>query len=430
MKDLPKFLFFLILLIYPLFSFIVFEGTGMDPNNVFGFICLIFLIYRLLNIYGSGANLIVPYYVIIFGIFTVYTIVSGIFVSNQLMEIGLIKYLYSNPFLLTFIAFLVVENTDFSQKWISLATKILVLTLMLAAIVSIIQIYDPLFFRKADIFVQGLSSDRLSEYYKNNPQEELNGITLFLEGYRFSIYSFINDLSVGIDTIAIFSLLFALKSNSQIKTITIVIAAALVSFLSSSRWIMLNFLVVASQGVWTSENKFSKGMKYSLYFIILLLFMIPILEFSGIDIQRFVQERLMSKSASTRLLAVEVFSRVYPDNPIFGTGGVDTQKMIQLIGGRSSQIHVGYLKLFYYYGLVGGLLYLTFLASFLTRLWKMARQSSYWGGFFAILAFAIANLTLVELNLFYYGLLLALIFSNHFYYKASYGFHTRKTKKN
>ncbi len=123
----------------------------------------------------------------------------------------------------------------------------------------------------------------------------------------------------------------------------------------------------------------------------------------------------MSNSAETRILAFEVFSKVYPENPVIGTGGVNTTKMIQIIGGRSSQIHVGYLSLFYYFGLIGGLLYLAFMGSLLMRLWKRAKKSRYWGGFFALLAFAIANLTLVKLDLFFHGLLLALIFSNHFY---------------
>lgn len=86
-----------------------------------------------------------------------------------------------------------------------------------------------------------------------------------------------------------------------------------------------------------------------------------------------------------------------------------------LLNGRSSQIHVGYLKLFYYYGLVGGILYLTFLGLLLKRMWGIGKVSSYWGGFFAFLAFAIANLTLVKFDLFHYGLLLAILFSNFFY---------------
>lgn len=93
--------------------------------------------------------------------------------------------------------------------------------------------------------------------------------------------------------------------------------------------------------------------------------------------------------------------------------------MVELLAGQSSQIHVGYLKLFYYYGLVGGILYLAFLSSLLVRLWKRAKNSGYWGGFFAVLALSIANLTLFELSLFYYGLLLAIIFANHFHLQES-----------
>ena len=74
---------------------------------------------------------------------------------------------------------------------------------------------------------------------------------------------------------------------------------------------------------------------------------------------------------------------------------------------------MGWLKLFYYYGIVGGLLYIAFIISLLRHLYKLASVSRYWGSFFAFLAFAIANFTLVELNVFYHGLLLAVIYSRY-----------------
>ena len=179
---------------------------------------------------------------------------------------------------------------------------------------------------------------------------------------------------------------------------------------------MLNFLIVGSQNIWNSKNRILNIFKYGLYFITLLTLLILAMKLLGFDIQRFVEKRLMSDDALTRVLAFEVFFEVFPDNPIFGTGGVDTEKMVRLLGGMSSQIHVGFLKLFYYYGLIGGLLYISFMVSFLIRLRKMAKYSGYWGGFFAILIFFIANLTLFELSLFYYGPILAIIFANHFYF--------------
>ncbi len=429
LRNMPKFLFFLILILYPLFSIVVYEGIGMNINFVFGLVCLCFLIFRIYSIYWAGYNLRIPYYIIIFGIFITYAILCNIFVSIELKTEGAVKYLYSNAFLATFIAFLVCENTNFPPKWIKFAINVLGLTLILSAIVSVIQISKPLFLIKDDYFIPGLSFERLTEYYNNHGKERMGLINRFLNGYRFSIYSYINATSVGIDSLAILSLLIALKANHWIKTVIWVIAAAFVSFLSSSRWIMLNFLIIVSQNIWLTKNKILNIIKYGVFGISLMLILIPALKFLGIDIQQFIEGRLTDNSANTRIIAFEVFFKVYPDNPIFGTGGVDTAKMQQLLGGRSSQIHVGYLKLFYYYGLVGGCLYLAFLVSLLVRLWKRARESDYWGGFFAILAFAIANLTLVVFDLFYYGLLLALIFSNHFYNENRKSADILQTKK-
>ncbi len=415
LRNLPKFIFSLILVFYPFFSFLVYEGTGVNPDYLFGFICLSILLIKLYAIYSAGENLVVPSYIAIFGVFTAYIILSSIFVSDLFIEKGAVKYFYSNSFIMTFVGFLIIENTCFPKKWIKLAIKILGVVLIISAIVSVIQIFEPLFFIKNRSVIEGFSYDRIAEYYDNNPEEETSSMSRLLDGYRSSIYSYISGLSVGIDTMAIFSLLIALKTKKWVKTALWVIAAALVSFLSSSRWIMVNFLIIGSQNIWISKNKILNTVKYGLYGLTLLVFLVPLLEFSGLDIQRFTEERLTDNSASTRILAFEVFSKVFPDHPVVGTGGVDTQEVQRLLGGRSSQIHVGYLKLFYYYGLIGGLLYLAFLFALLKRMWHMSRSSNYWGGFFAILAFAIANLTLVEFSLFYHGLLLALIFSNHFY---------------
>ncbi|MEX0287525.1 MAG: O-antigen ligase family protein, partial [Flavobacteriaceae bacterium] len=406
MKHLPKLLFFLLLLFYPLFSFFVHLGSGLHPNYAFGLICFVFLAYRLLIIYRDGSNLNVPYYLVLFAIFTTYAIFSNIIASDELEVEGVFKYFYSNPFFLTLIAFLIVENTVFPKRWIKWASNILVGILILAAAVSVIQVFDPLFFNYNADLVGGLSYDRLEEYYRNNPEESSGNVSRFFKNYRLSIYSYITQISVGMDAIAIFSLLIALKSKTWLRSAALIAAAALISFLSSSRWIMLNFLVVASQIVWTAKNKVSSLIKYGLFGIAIILLMIPLLKFSGIDIERFTQDRLLSNSANTRIYAFEVFGKVFPDQPILGTGGVDTPKMERLIQGRTSQIHVGYLKLFYYYGLLGGILYLSFLVSMLVRLWKIGQRTGYWGGFYAILAFAIANLTLVELDMFYHGIIL------------------------
>nr|MUH39299.1 hypothetical protein [Zobellia laminariae] len=392
----------------------VYKVTKMEPNYVLGMIFLVYLAYVLYTLYVTNQALKIPNYVVFFGVFTLYALLCNMFVSDELKEDGIIKYLYSDPLIQTFIAFLVVENISFPSKWMQWALKVLGLTLVLAAIVSVVQTFKPFFLLKTDGLIQGLSYARMQEYYINNPQEVTGDVDRFIDGYRHSIFSYINKVSVGVDTMAIFSILIAINSKKWIKTGLIFVSAATVGFLSSARWIMLNFFVVSSQKVWVGKNKLIKALQYGLYGIVLLTLIVVALSFSGINLEKFVEERLLSDSAGTRLLAFEVFFKVFPHNPILGTMGVDTEEVTRLLGGRSSQIHVGYLKLFYYYGLVGGLIYLTFLGLLLKRMRRIGLKSGYWGGFFAFFAFAVANLTLVIFDLFHYGLMFAIIFTNYY----------------
>jgi hypothetical protein len=419
LQSWPKHLFLFCLLVFPALAYTVTRpAIGITPYMALGIICVTFLIYRLIEIYRKGENLIVPTYIVLFGLFTGYTLYCHMFVSDYFEERG-IKLFFSDSVWLSFLAMIVVENIKFSEKVIFFAQKVLIILLVLASLVSLIQITNPLFMVNDQLLVQGLSYDRMAEYYQGGTQGLSKGqigyIQRFMEGYKLSIFSYINGISVGMDTLAIFSVLIAWNPLRVSTRGFVAVAAAIISFLSSSRWIILGFFIVASQHFLVGRNK----IKRLLYFVIFGVTMILILALGasllGFDVEQYVTQRLLSDSASTRLLAFEVFGKVFPDNPILGTGGVDTTEMVRLLGGQSSQIHVGFLKLFYYYGLLGGALYIAFMFSFMIRLWKRARSSGYWGGFFAILSFFAANLTLFELSIFYFGPLLALIFANHFY---------------
>ena len=72
-----------------------------------------------------------------------------------------------------------------------------------------------------------------------------------------------------------------------------------------------------------------------------------------------------TRTMHTRVIAIEAFIRCFPDAPILGAGntkysagakGQWNYKLTTFLAGRSSQIHVGFLSLFYLYGLVGGTL--------------------------------------------------------------------------
>ncbi len=419
LRNWPKHLFLFCLLVFPAIAYAVTRpAIGITPYMALGIICVTFLIYRLIEIYRKGENLIVPTYIVLFGLFIGYTLYCHMFVSDYFEERG-IKLFFSDTVWLSFLAMIVVENIKFSDTIIKYSKIFLFLMIIVAAIVSIIQISNPLFFLNDQFLVQGISYDRMTIFYNESPEglskAQAAFSQRFLEGYKLSIFSYINGTSVGMDTIAIFSILLSWQPMENTRRGVITIAAGIISFLSSSRWIILGFFIVASQYFFIGKNKLRNFIYFLIFGLLLILLFAIIATLIGFDIEQYVTQRLMSDSALTRLLAFEVFGKVFPDNPILGTGGVDTTEMVRLLGGQSSQIHVGFLKLFYYYGLLGGTLYIAFMFSFMIRLWKRAKSSGYWGGFFAILSFFVANLTLFELSIFYFGPLLALIFANHFY---------------
>lgn len=410
-NDIRALVILSILSVFPFFAYISLDFLGRDPKYIFSFLCYLFLAEFLFSSFKTGRSIRVPYYLIVFGIFNVYAILTGIFVSGHLLKVGLIKFLYSDLFFTSFWVVLLIENTHFPEKFIRVTIQILFATLLIAAVVSVIQISKPLFFVNVDIPLGEDASFESILAFSPVPGEENSVTELIKERRILSIYTWINSRSAGFDAIAVLSLLFGLRTLSLKKKFLAALAGGFISFLSSSRWIMLNFFVVLSQYFVTAKNKFFNIFKL-LFLSVAIIFVIGYgASYFGYDVERFVNERLFDETAGTRLYAFEIFSRVYPTRPILGTGGEDTPDMERLLFGRTSQIHVGYLKLFYYYGLVGGIIYLFFLGVLFWQLWLRARQSSYWGSFFAFLAFAAANLTLVEFDIYYHGLFLALIFS-------------------
>ncbi len=401
-----------ILAVYPFFAFFTEKYLGKNADTLFGALCFLLLGEFILTKFITKGKIKIPMYTMLFGCFFLYAFLMDVLVSGNFFKGSPVNYFYTSDYLRFFIACILIENTKFPKKFIDIAITAMIVVLGLAACVSILQIDNPLFFAKKSFGLSGdLSAERLQYYFSESTEKKSLEIRHMLSGYRHSIYSWIHDLSVGIDSIAVLSILLGLKHLSKLKRLVIYGSGALVSFLVSSRWVLLNFFVVASQSFWFKKNKIIYALKYSLYGVGLLVMMAYAASFMGIDVEKFVEDRLMSDSALTRLYAFEVFGKVFPDNPILGTGGEDTPEMLRLIKGRTSQIHVGYLKLFYYYGIIGGLLYLTFLGSFLLNLWRRAKRTGFWGSFFAILAFAVANLTLYETDLFFHGPMLAILFA-------------------
>lgn len=403
----------LMLCLYPLYGYMVVSFLHSDPDYLSGLVIYGLGAELLITKFRNNENLRLPGYLLLLGLFTLYIFISKIFISDVVIETGLITYLYRDGFLRATVTLLIIENTRFDRKALDTSLKVLFWILIAAAGVSIIQIDNPLFFRNGG-WLNGYGSfEQYEQYLQNLGPFYIDDVRPVKEGYRYSIYSWISGISVGLDALAIFSILLGIRTLPKLKRYFLIISAGLVSILSSSRWIMLNFIVIFYQRILGKSNRIFYSLQLIFTLAIILATVALTANFLGVDLNQFFKNRLLDSSAGTRLYAFEVFNKVFYDQPIFGTGGVDTPKMLMLIQGKTSQIHVGWLKLFYYYGLVGGVIYIVFIISLLRYLYQLAITSNYWGSFFALLAFVLANFTLVELSVFYHGILLAMIFSRY-----------------
>ena len=139
---------------------------------------------------------------------------------------------------------------------------------------------------------------------------------------------------------------------------------------------------------------------------------------SDIDSNKYVEDRILSKSADTRLLAVDLFLKYFPQKPMFGSGIHVDDNLRRELAGRSSQIHVGVLSHLYEFGIIGSLLF--FLAWFFIakKFYITAKTTGQYGIFIGFLCFLFANLTLVEYSMFYMGIIFLFIFNR--YYSTRY----------
>ncbi len=374
-------------------------------------------ILLLLSLFGlffvRGRKYKLPTYGIVFLSFCIYTILSDLYLTPK--EFGF-KYVYSNEFIGTIFVFFIIENGIYKNHG-KLYLKINEIILIIALIVIVIQQ-----FVNSNFLV---NQDYRSAYYAYESSFEARLPSIF-STFGGSIY-------VGFAFVPVFAIILAEKIKSDTKTQIVIFflaMGAVFTFLTKYRWIMLNF-IIACLMIFKYKNYYiKKGLFFVFTFVIVVLIGLFFIQKYNIPIAEIVNERILEKnrggmvhgSASTRLYAIKIFEKLFPDNPIlgrgmlhgFGPGASNDMKLLKEIGGRTSQIHVGYLSLFYYYGIVGGLIYITFLVSLSRKLYEDCKIHLNWGVFWGFMGFVIANFTLVTFHLLYPGIVILLIFNRYF----------------
>lgn len=180
-----------------------------------------------------------------------------------------------------------------------------------------------------------------------------------------------------------------------------------------------------------SHNKRIAGNRHNRTVLILLFFFISYFTVTEIPFfKNILKDRILetskgnleNRSMNTRLLAFEAFAKCFPDQPVLGAGntkyasgakGLWNYKLASFLAGRSAQIHVGFLDLFYLYGLVGGSLYVIFLFIAVKKVYVKTKIYNFRSPFWALMTIPIANLGIVSFNVMSAGLLLSFVLTRN-----------------
>lgn len=412
-KDFQNKLGLLVILLFSIAPFVGFIAIKAGLK-IFQVDISAFSLLALYFIFLKGGYLRVPKYVFLWFLFALYTLISDAFIAKTINLLDPVAILFYDTYFVCFYVLLVIENVRIPDNFYSKIKTITKVVLIIAFIV---------------ILVQGF----ISTSFFVSPRSY--GVVDLINEEEFrlpSIYSWLGSSAyMGLAYFPLLAIIIceALKENGKYIWI-LFFMGAIVAFLNKSRFMMLNYLVIFSLIPLYRKVNFLGMVK-----VIALILGLTVASYYGAkavnyDIDKVVNDRILesgsgsvqNSSAGTRLIAIQVFSDLFPRNPIlgkgmlhgFGTNGSKDMDLVRAIHGRSSQIHVGFLSLFYYYGLIGGGLYLLFLFFLFRKLYKDAKATHFWAVFITWIMFFLTNLTLVSLDILNMGLILSLFFNNYY----------------
>ena len=319
---------------------------------------------------------------------------------------------FVNPYLHIASLIYVVDNYKIPESLINLLVKLFIGTIIASFVVSLIQfVHDPFFF----------TPDKLAAYAR-----KMGAADDAFEVRRTSIFGYIGMLEVSQSFLPLVGLVTAYyaKVKHRIPFVWLVMGLVVV-FATNSRFVQVGFLLTLMPLLILGKNKWRTFLVISFATPIIVLLFVQLLIVTGFDIDGYIQNRILANSASTRLLAFEIFQKFFGQNPWFGSGVHLSNEVIVALAGRSSQIHVGYLAHLYSYGIIGSFFAFGFWFLIARRFYKTAKITQFWGSFVGISIFLWANVTLVYYVIFTYGLMMSFLFDRYYWNK-----HYEETTKN
>jgi hypothetical protein len=309
-------------------------------NSGFSYVMLFLCALGLILSFADRLYLDIPLYIDFLIGFLLYTIISDILIVNVSIDF---KYIYSNLLLGSVLIFILIENTVITKKFFNVIFITNHIVLFIAFVVIVIQQFSNRTFFVDPKFFQSV----LSESYSDSRLA--------------SIYSWFGNVnSIGLCFFPVLGLTIAHHLKNNYKGILyLFFIGAVVAFFSKSRYIMVNYMVLFALIPIYRGFHIGSFVKYLFVLLISAFALYYGSKAVGLNTDKILNERILEKnrggilsgSAGTRVLAFQLFNKLYFEHPIFGKGyfhrsdnlGSEDYELVHALRGRSSQIHVGYL---------------------------------------------------------------------------------------
>jgi hypothetical protein len=310
---------------------------------------------------------------------------------------GFFEFLYKNPALFCFLIFLMIENSFFDQDFIKKIIVIFKCTIIIAFIVSIIQVFFIKFF---------LIPTRLYE----DANVAQFGIIRFP-----SIFAYLDPNEIGFSFLPLSSIVMGYEMHHKGRpSFIFIVLSGIIAMMSSSRYIQIGFFLILAQVLVGKKISLRNSIIFVTVQIMIMACVIFVLNMMELDPMEYYYSRLTAKTYLSRVIGFRIFLNLFPQHPIFGTGEQVTDELSFALAGASPYIHVGYLSHLFEFGIIGSVLLFGVWGLIMFRAFRVGKKASFWGSVFGFLTFLFTNATLVEYSMFHYGLIFTLVFTKYY----------------
>jgi hypothetical protein len=294
-----------------------------------------------------------------------------------------------------------IFNTNINKLFINKSIKFIEFITFIGLIVSFIQVFNYNFYNAFEFY--GISNYSGGLY----------------NARRTSIFGFVDLNELGLSFLPLLSVLIGYKLIHRIKNYSIyLLMGGLICILSNNRYVIVGFIILTIQVLWARKIRISNILNYILMSLVVVLIIFQVLKTFNYNFEQWFESRLFAEGSlqeTTRYKAFSTFLFFFPQKMVWGTGVHLTDEIREVSASiGSSQIHVGYLSHLVSYGLVGSFLLFGFWFFLLKDLHHSAKETQYWGSFYAFLIYFWAQAILVNYSIFFTGLIYALIFKKYY----------------